>query len=66
MNFFKIKQLKIKKLEKFGRVLNPGRDQKSSVLTQPAIIFMLIISKRYQSSDPLVSLVSPGIKVLSY
>ena len=62
------KQLKIKKLEKSGRVLNPGRDEKSSALLHPAIMFKIIILKRYhlsewQSSDPLVS---PGTKFLSY
>ena len=50
-------------MEKFGRVLNPERDEKSSTLLHPAIMFTIIISKRYQSSDPLVS---PGKQLLSY
>ena len=56
-------KLKIKKLEKSGRVLNPGRDGKSIALLHPAIMFTIIILKSYQSSDPLVT---PGTKLLCY
>ena len=55
-------KLKIIKLEESGRVLNPKRDEKSSALPHPAIMFTIIISKSYQSSDPLVS---PVTKFLS-
>ena len=56
-------KLKIKKLEKSARVLNPKRDEKSNALPLPAIMFTIIISKSYQSSDPLIS---SGTKFLSY
>ena len=34
--------IKNKKLEKSTRVLNPGRDEKSNALPQPAIMFTII------------------------
>ena len=57
------KILKIKRLKKFGRDLNPDWDEKSNALLHPAIMFTIIISKSYQSSDPLVS---PDTKILLY